>query len=189
MNLITEFEDSFLLKLVYKNMGFFLDNPIRKWFNDPIRKLKAAGIQSGMDVLEVGCGTGFFTIPAAEMVGDEGCLHAIDIHPIAIETLSRRIKETRLKNVIISKTNALETGLPSECYDLIILFGVIPAPVLPLKQLIPEMHRLLKPRKIMAVWTAYPLWSHTSVTEHGFFRYLEEKDGVHIFAREDLRVC
>ena len=118
------------------------------------------------------------------LVGDEGCLHAIDIHPIAIETVSKRIKEVNLKNVILSKTDALETGLPCKSYDLILLFGVIPAPVLPLKRLLPEMHRLLKPGGTMAVWTALPLWSPKSITEHGLFIYVGEKDGVHIYNRE-----
>jgi demethylmenaquinone methyltransferase/2-methoxy-6-polyprenyl-1,4-benzoquinol methylase len=183
MNLINEFEDSPMLKFVYQNISYFLDNPIRRLFNDPVKKVKAAGIRSGMNVLEVGCGSGYFTLSAAKLVGDEGCLHAIDIHHVAIETVSKKIKEVNLKNVILSQTDALETGLPCESYDLILLFGVIPSPVLPLKRLIPEMHRLLKPGGIMAVWTALPLWSPKSITEHGLFSYISNKDGVHIYTR------
>lgn len=182
--MITEFEDSPLLKLIYRNMGLFLDNPIRRWLTDPVEKIKAAGIRPGMDVLEVGCGSGYFTLPAAELVGDEGRLHAIDIHPIAIETVSKRIEESNPKNVILSKTDALETGLPGESYDLSLLFGVIPSPVLPLERLLPEMHRLLKPGGTMAVWTAFPLWSPKSITEHGLFTYVGDEDGVHIYDRE-----
>jgi ubiquinone/menaquinone biosynthesis C-methylase UbiE len=151
MNLISEFEDSPLLKFVYRNMGSFLDNPIRRWFNDPAEKLKASGINPGMDVLEVGCGSGYFTIPAAKLVGEEGRIHAIDIHPIAVEKVSRRVEESNLRNVVVSKTEAQETGLDSESYDLILLFGVIPTPVLLLEKLLPEMHRLLKPDGTMAV--------------------------------------
>lgn len=182
-NLITKFEDSPILKLIYKNMCHFLDNPLRRWFNDPVKTIKAAGVRSGMDVLEVGCGSGYFTIPTAELLGDEGSLHAIDIHPIAIETVSRRIKDSNLNNVILTKTDALETRLPSESYDLILLFGVIPAPVLPLDRLLLEMHRLLRPKGMMAVWTAFPLWSPKSITETGLFRYIGIKNGVHNFVR------
>ena len=183
MNLITEFEDSPLLKLIYRNMGCFLDNPIRRRFNDPGEKIKAAGILPGMDVLEVGCGSGYFTLPAAKLVGDEGRLHAIDIHPISIETTSKRIEESNLKNVILSKTDALETGLPSGSYDHILLFGVIPAPVLPLNKLLPEMHRLLRPGGSMAVWTGLPLWSPRQVTKSGLFTHVGERKGVHNFTR------
>jgi ubiquinone/menaquinone biosynthesis C-methylase UbiE len=183
MNMITEFEDSLLLKLIYRNMGFFLDNPIRRWLNDPVEKIRAAGIRPGMDVLEVGCGSGYFTLPAADLVGDEGRLHAIDIHPIALETTSKRIKESNLKNVILSKTDALETGLPSGIYDIILLFGVIPAPVLPLDQLLPEMHRLLRSGGSIAVWTGLLLWSPRQVTKGGLFTHVGKRKGVHNFTQ------
>lgn len=182
-NLITKFEDSPMLKFIYKNMCHFLDNPLRRWFNDPVKTIRAAGVRPGMDVLEVGCGSGYFTIPTAELIGDKGSLHAIDIHPLAIETVSRRIKDSNLKNIILTKTDALETRLPSESYDLILLFGVIPAPVLPLDRLLLEMHRLLRSKGMMAVWTAFPLWSPESVTKYGLFRYIGNKNGVHNFVR------
>jgi 2-polyprenyl-3-methyl-5-hydroxy-6-metoxy-1,4-benzoquinol methylase len=37
------------------------------------------GLQ-GRTVVEVGCGTGFFTIPAAQIIGEQGRLVAMDIH-------------------------------------------------------------------------------------------------------------
>jgi ubiquinone/menaquinone biosynthesis C-methylase UbiE len=183
MNLITEFEDSPLFRFIYNNMSVFLNHPIRRMFNDPVKKVKAAGIHPGMYVLEVGCGSGYFTIPAAELVGDEGRLHAIDIHPKAVETVSSRVIDSNLRNVIITKTNALDTGFPCESYDMILLFGVIPVPVLPLKKLLPEMHRLLKPCGSMAVWTGLPLWSPKKVTRSRLFTYAGKRSGVHNFTR------
>ncbi len=35
--------------------------------------------QPGQTVLKVGCGTGFFTIPATQLIGDEGYLVALDV--------------------------------------------------------------------------------------------------------------
>ena len=183
MNLIRKFENSPPLKLIYDNISFFLDHPIRRMFNDPVKKVEAAGIHSGMSVLEVGCGSGYFTIPAAKLVGDEGCLHAIDIHPIAVGNVSRRVMDSNLRNVIITKTNALDTGFPRESYDKILLFGVIPAPVLPLEKLLPEMHRLLRTCGSMAVWTGFPLWSPSKVTRSRLFTYTGKRDGVHNFTR------
>lgn len=186
MNLITEFEDSPLLKLVYRNMGFFLDNTIRRWLNDPVKTLEAAGIRSGMDVLEVGCGSGYFTVPAAEMIGDEGCVHAFDVHPLAVEQTAERIRSAGLRNVRLTKTDALGTGLPCESYDMILLFGVVPAPVLPLDKLLPEMHRLLRPGGSMAVWTGLPLWSPRAITRGGLFTHFGKRNGVHIFTRNGI---
>jgi demethylmenaquinone methyltransferase/2-methoxy-6-polyprenyl-1,4-benzoquinol methylase len=144
-----------------------------------------AGIQSGQVVLEVGCGTGFFTIPAAELVGDEGRVYAIDMHPLAIERVAKKIRDAGLTNVRLIKVDALETGFSSDCFDLVLLFGVIPSPTLPLDRLLPEMYRLLKPEGVLAVWTAFPRWSPASLTRGGLFASVGKENGSYKFRRGD----
>ena len=173
----------FLFKLMTPVMAVVMDSPLRRRFNDPVNTLKGAGVRSGQEVLEVGCGTGFFTIPAAKLVGDNGCVHAIDVHPLAIERITKKVQDAHLTNVKLTNANAMVSGLPSNNFDLVLLFGVIPAPVLPLDKLLPEMHRLLKPDGALAVWTAIPWWSPTSVTRSKLFTYIEKVDGVHNFRK------
>jgi len=146
--------------------------------------LEGSRIRSGQEVLEAGCGTGFFTIPAAELVGDEGRVYAIDSHPLAIEQVAKKIRDAGLTNVRLIKADAIETGLASDCIDLVLLFGVIPSPTLPLGRLLPEMHRLLKPEGALAVWTAFPWWSPASLTKSGLFVYVGKESGVHNFRKE-----
>ena len=98
----------------------------------------------------------FFTISAAELVGNEGRVYAIDLHPLAIEQVAKKVRDASLTNVRLIKADALETGLAGDCIDLVLLFGVIPSPTLPLDRLLPEMYRLLKPEGVLAVWTAFP---------------------------------
>jgi protein-L-isoaspartate O-methyltransferase len=179
----SKFEDSPIVGFAFKHMLHLLDSPVRRRFNDPVKTLEAAGVRPGLEVLEVGCGTGYFTIPAAEMVGDEGRVHAFDIHPLAVEKTAQKIRDASLRNVRLTKTDALDTGLPDESYDLILLFGVVPAPVLPLNKLLPEMHRLLRPGSSMAVWTGLPLWSPRQVTKCGLFTHVGKRRGVHNFRR------
>ena len=179
----SRFEDSPIVGFAFKHMLHLLDSPVRRRFNDPVKTLEAAGVQPGLEILEVGCGTGYFTIPAAEMVGGEGLVHAFDIHPLAVEKTAQKIRDASLRNVMLTKTDALDTGLPDESYDLILLFGVIPAPVLPLNKLLPEMHRLLRPGGSMAVWTGLPLWSPRQVTKSGLFTHVGKRSGVHSFKR------
>jgi ubiquinone/menaquinone biosynthesis C-methylase UbiE len=175
------FEDSVITHLLFRFMAPVMESPLRHRFFDPVRTLKGAGLQSGQHVLEVGPGTGFFTIPAAELVGQEGRIYAIDLHPLAIEQVARKIQDAGLTNARLIMADALETGLASDCMDLVLLLGVIPSPTLPLSRLVPEMHRVLKPEGALAVWTGFPWWSSTCVAEGGLFAYMGRQNGVHSF--------
>jgi demethylmenaquinone methyltransferase/2-methoxy-6-polyprenyl-1,4-benzoquinol methylase len=180
----TEFlENSTTAHFLFKLMARVMENPLRRKINDPVRALKAAGIRSGIKALEVGCGTGFFTIPAAKLVGNEGQIHALDIHPLAIKQVSSKIQAAGLENVSLTKANAVHTELSSDSFDLILLFGVIPSPTLPLSQLLPEMHRLLKENGTMAVWTTIPFYLVKSVTRGKKFTYVGKKSGVYKFKK------
>ena len=123
----------------FRCMALIHDNPLRRIFDNPIKTLKAAGIQPGQQVLEVGCGPGFFTIPAAKLMGDNGCIYTIDLHPLAIKMVEEKLQKTSLTNVKVTIADAAKTGLPNESIDLVLLFGVIHA--LSLEQVVPELYR------------------------------------------------
>ena len=177
------FEETTAAHFLFKLMARIMESPLRRKINDPVKALKAAGIRAGIRVLEVGCGTGFFTLPAAHLVGNEGRVHALDIHPLAIKEVSKKIQEAGLENVSLTKANAVNTGLSSNSLDLILLFGVIPSPTLPLTQLLPEMYRLLKKNGTMAVWTVFPFCLVTSLTNDRLFHYMGKKTGVYNFRK------
>jgi len=111
-------------------------------------------------------------------------VYAIDSHPLAIEQVAKKIRDAGLTNVRLIKADVMETALASDCIDLVLLFGVIPSPTLPLGRLLPEMHRLLKPEGALAVWTAFPWWSPASLTKSGLFVYVGKESGVHNFRKE-----
>lgn len=173
----------FLFRLMHPFMSFVMDSPLRRKLNNPVKTLEAAGVRSGQEVLEVGCGTGFFTINAAKLVGDEGRVHAIDVYPPAIEFVREKVRDADISNVRLTNADAMDSGLPSSSFDLILLFGVIPAPVLPLDRLLPEMHRLLKPKGALAVWTFFPWWSPASVTRSRLFTYTGKENEVYNFQK------
>jgi len=172
-----------LFKFMHPFMSFVMDSPLRRKLNNPVKTLEAAGVRLGQEVLEVGCGTGFFTINAAKLVGNEGCVHAIDVYPPAIEFVRGKVRDADISNIRLTNADGMDSGLPGSSFDLVLLFGVIPAPVLPLARLLPEMHRLLKPEGALAVWTAFPWWSSTSVTRSRLFTYTGKENGVHNFQK------
>ena len=125
------------------------DNPLLPIFRNPYKLLRAAGLRQGQKVLEVGCGPGFFTIPAAKIVGEEGLIYAIDVNPFAIRRVKNKIAKERLRNVKPSLTNASNTGLPESSIDLAFLFGLRYVAG-GLRSVISEMHRILKPGALLS---------------------------------------
>ena len=163
-----------------------MGSKVRKWLSNPVKTLRGADIKPGQSVLEVGCGTGFYTIPAARLIGDQGCLIAMDASSGFIEQVSKKVQLADLKNVRIEKRDALDTGLDSVSIDRVLLFGVIPFPLLPLNRLLPEMHRVTKPEGSLAVWLFPPVvhyWVPKSILRSGLFIFINKRNGVYNYKR------
>ncbi len=102
-----------------------LDSLQRKRLFKPIKALKSLGIKRQMIVADIGCGTGFLTIPLARIVGPKGKVYAVDISKEMLNDVRRRIKKEGLKNVkvIVSKEN--EIPVKSKDVDYCLLSSVV----------------------------------------------------------------
>ena len=167
----------FLIRL----MAAVMESRLRYRLFGPLKILQGAELKPGQTVLELGCGTGFFTLPAAQLIGDQGCLTAMDILQVSVDEVSRKVQTANLKNVRVVKGNALNTGLEAGSLDVVLLFGVIPAPMLPMNQLMTEMRRILKPEGILAVWP--PSWTHAEILRSGLFLFASKRNGVYNYRR------
>jgi demethylmenaquinone methyltransferase/2-methoxy-6-polyprenyl-1,4-benzoquinol methylase len=176
--------NSKIINLIFKPAGANMESRIRHWLYPPLRTLRDAGVQPGQTVLEVGCGTGFFTLPAATLIGDQGRLIAMDVTSDFIARVSEKVEAANLKNVQVIKRNALDTGLDTASVDIALLFGVLPFPFLPLDQLLPEMHRVIKPEGSLAVWL-FPVsgWVPKSILQSGLFTYTSKRNRVYNYRR------
>ncbi|RJS81182.1 class I SAM-dependent methyltransferase [Candidatus Bathyarchaeota archaeon] len=169
---------------VHFRMMSFVHDTLYGLFLNPYKLLNAAGLKPGQKVLEVGCGPGFFTIPAAKIVGDKGKVYALDVNPVAVETVRRKIMENNLKNVKIMLADASETGLPDESIDVAFLFGVIHA-LKDVDAVMREMHRILKVKGILSVQKSW--WSEKrlldAVTKNNLFSFKEKNSRVFKFEK------
>ena len=89
----------------------------------PEKLLRELGLGEGMTFADIGCGPGFFTIPAAQIVGPKGQALAADIQGEMLSTVRSRALEHGLTNVRIVKTNDREIPIaPGSCDYALLAF-------------------------------------------------------------------
>jgi ubiquinone/menaquinone biosynthesis C-methylase UbiE len=116
----------------------------------PAELLRRLGLSSGDTVADIGCGPGFFTLPAAEIVGDGGVVLAADIQGEMLSAIRSRAAEHGLTNVHVVKTSDKEIPIPDGSCDFVLLAFVLDE----VEQRASFLHRaarLLKPGGRLAV--------------------------------------
>jgi SAM-dependent methyltransferase len=83
--------------------------------------MKAAGLQPGMTVADIGAGEGYYTVRLAEKVGAKGRVLAQDIDKGAIDRLAERVNRESLDNVSIKLGAVDDPRLPENSFDRIFL--------------------------------------------------------------------
>ncbi|TKJ30848.1 SAM-dependent methyltransferase [bacterium (candidate division B38) B3_B38] len=110
---------------------------------NPRRHIKKIPIKEGMVVVDYGCGPGRFTIPAAKLVGRQGRVFAVDIHPLAIKVVKEKAARKSLTNIETMLLDSYNTGIKGSSVDLILLIDALHM-ITDHHALFREMHRLLK---------------------------------------------
>ena len=88
--------------------------------------LRYSGVKAGERVLEIGCGTGAFTIPLAQAVGASGAVLGADISAAMLASARKRFAETGLPNVSLVEADAQIHRFELGHFDLIASrFGVM----------------------------------------------------------------
>lgn len=128
-----------LMSLTYK---------VRDFFSPRINVLKEVGIKRGFRVLDYGCGSGSYIQPLAELVGSSGEIHALDIHPLAIEKAQRIASHRGLSNVKTIQSDC-NTGLPDNSIDVVLLYDTF-HDLSQSDDVLRELHRILKPNGILS---------------------------------------
>jgi ubiquinone/menaquinone biosynthesis C-methylase UbiE len=175
---------SFTYDRIHLMMISLMHDKLYRLFVNPYRLLYAAGIKAGQKALEIGFGPGFFTIPAAKIMGERGTVYALDINRAAVETMLHKVKQDRLSNVKVILADARETGLPDNTFDIAFLFGVIhDFPDVP--AVMREMHRVLTPKGILSLQRSSRSERKLmdEITRNGLFAFREESDGILKFSK------
>lgn len=91
----------------------------------PEALLRSLGLKRGQTMADIGCGPGFFTIPAATIVGPHGLVFAADVQGEMLSAVRSRVAEQGLENVRLVKTSDTEIPVRAGACDLVLLAFMI----------------------------------------------------------------
>lgn len=87
----------------------------------PDALLRRLGLRRGDTVADIGCGPGFFTLPAAHIVGSDGVVIAADVQGEMLTTVRTRAAADGLTNVFVRKTSDVSVPLPERSCDFVLV--------------------------------------------------------------------
>ncbi|MDV2480769.1 class I SAM-dependent methyltransferase [Methanoculleus sp. Wushi-C6] len=99
------------------------DEAARRRWQHPESILEEIGLAAGETFIDVGCGEGFFALPAARIVGPHGRVCGIDIDAEALDLLQEKSFHEKLGNVVLHHGAAEEAVLCEGCAD-VVFFGI-----------------------------------------------------------------
>ena len=106
-----------------KTRRFRADDPERRAWQDAGKILTSIGLSEGMVFVDVGCGEGYFAVPASRRVGPGGKVFAVDINAEAVARLQEQAKKEGLDNLVFDINEAENTLFCDGCAD-IVFFGI-----------------------------------------------------------------
>ncbi len=126
-------------------------------FLDPQNNIEQFGLSEGMIVADLGSGSGFYTVAAAQAVGGSGRVYAIDVQKNMLEHVKNLVNERKIMNVEIVWADIEKVGgtkLKGFSVDAVIVSNVL-FQVEDKKGLTDEVKRILKPngRVLVVDWT------------------------------------
>ena len=117
--------------------------------------LEMAELEAGEQVLDVACGTGLVSIPAARAVAPKGELVGTDLSEVMVQMAAARAESAGIRNARFERADAESLSLADGSFDVAFCaLGLmyVPDPTRALEEIL----RVLRPggRAVVAVWGA-----------------------------------
>jgi len=127
-----------------------LDNPKRREILPPKETLERLGLMAEDTMADVGCGIGYFTLPAAKIINKENKIYALDILDEMLDEVKNKSKELKLENIVAVKTAEYDLKLEDKSVSFVIMVNVLHE-IEDKIRILKEIHRILKPGGRIAV--------------------------------------
>jgi ubiquinone/menaquinone biosynthesis C-methylase UbiE len=108
------------------------------------RLREALDPRPGERLLEVGPGTGYYSIPVAEWIGSEGTLDILDLQQEMLDHTLRRAAEAGVTGIAPTRADATSMPFPDDSFDgafLVTVLGEVPDQEAALR----ELRRVVRP--------------------------------------------
>lgn len=120
-----------------------LDNPWRREILPPKETLKRLGLKEEDSMADIGCGIGYFTIPAAEIINSNNKAYGLDILEEMLEEIKSRSDEKNINNIETIKTEEYDLKLEDETATFALMVNVLHE-VKDKIRMLKEINRILK---------------------------------------------
>jgi ubiquinone/menaquinone biosynthesis C-methylase UbiE len=127
-----------------------LRNPLRGLIHPVRRTLERAHVEPGATVLEVGPGTGYFSVEASRMIGGGGRLLCLDIQRPMLAELSGHLRDASVINADLLLGDATRLPLADDSVDsayLVAVLGEVPDR----PQALQELRRVLRRGGVLSI--------------------------------------
>jgi ubiquinone/menaquinone biosynthesis C-methylase UbiE len=94
------------------------------WTGEPARLARALGLEPGMQVADIGAGSGALAAEIATMVAPSGRVYATELSPERLEDLRRQVRRVPAANMAVIPAGETETHLPDRCCDVVYMRAV-----------------------------------------------------------------
>ena len=133
-------------------LGYFLASPFRRLMHKP-ETIVGPYLKKGQTVLDIGSAMGFFTLPMARIVRNEGKVIAVDLQEKMIRSLRRRAERAGLSQRIetrICPATTLGIDDLANSVDFALIFAVLHE-MPDIRQPLSEVYNALKPQGLLLI--------------------------------------
>ena len=172
---MSTFKNAFGRGIFPHQMSFVLDLPLRNILLSPRKLVPRLALTTTSHVLEVGAGSGFYSVGVARRVS-KGRLELLDLQTEMLKKAQQKLETEGMFNAGYTIADAGKLPFKEDSFDVIFLVTVL-GEIADQEGFLSEAHRVLKPKGLLSISEHHPDPDFSSLTE---VKLLIEQEGFEV---------